>query len=170
MAVNIKVFPGAELTDQEFALILSRLTPGQSGVIYGARASILETAANTVQFTAGWVLVRGRLITMDKTNVSVPLPTSGSVDYIIALKVSLSNEDNPVEIIVTEKLIADTSTFNVTKGTAYYPLATVTASTKGLSNVKSTYQMSRRPYIRTGTSTPSDSTGEDGDIYIQYKK
>lgn len=172
MAMNILVYPDAEMTAQDFAILIEALTPSGSGILYGVRSSIKSGSNNIVRVTPGWVTVRGRLIKVDEaTDVTVPLATSGTKDYTIVMKVSLSAEGQVVELEAVTSIIADTPAFNETDGVARFPIAFVSVSTSKITSVTSHRLLSKQPTIRTGTTAPVNGDDSvDGDIYIQYKK
>lgn len=170
MGVELKVYDNAVMTADDFAMIIEHITPSKSGILYGFTPTISTEGTNVVSLSAGWVLIRGRLVKADKTDVTVTLPTSGSKTYNIVLVVKLSDTTAPVSVEFMETMIADTTYFNETHGTAYYKIGQVTAGSGGLSNIVARQIAPVPPTIRTGvTKAVNDPDHRDGDIYIQYK-
>lgn len=168
---ELKVGTGRELTARDFAILIEKIFPGESGILYGCGISVKD--ANTIHINEGWLAIRGRLIHVIAGDIIVELPTSTKTKYVYAA-CQLGNVENPARIIVGDtRQDSGTVSFNESSGSAYMTLSKVTAAPTGLSNdiTSLVTVIPSQPCIRTGTDAPMSSTpGREGDIYIQYSK
>ena len=141
MAVNTEVviYPGKRTESKEFALLMEKITTQASGILYGCAVSLQNGV--TIDVTAGWCVIRGRLIRVDAGSMTVELPQSGTVTYNLVLKIELSNTANPTTTYFTTETPSDSSDFNMSDGNAYLILGTVTASTTEIIEVTSSTLM-----------------------------
>lgn len=170
LAAELKVYTGHEMTARDFALLIEKMFPGRSGILYGCGLNIKDSSSNIVHVANGWLTIRGRVVEVNEGDITITLPTESKTFYIYAA-VRLSDANNLACIEVSDQFMSDTATFNQSgTGTAYFKMATITAQSNGLSNLKIVAEtIPDQPTIRTGTSAPTSSTpGKDGDIYIQY--
>lgn len=170
MDVEIKVFTGHEMTSQDFAILIETMFPGRSGIIYGCNISVSDARSGLLHISAGWAIVRGRLVYINAGDLQISLPTSTQTKYIV-LKISLSSTDKPAVVEAVDTVETDTKDFNQSAGTARLVLASITAQNTGLvaSSLETLKAIPSSPTIRTGTAAPDNNVGVDGDIYIQYK-
>lgn len=162
---NLTVFTGSEITAQDFAVLIEQITPTKTGIIYGCTSTIKNST--TIHMSAGWAIVRGRLIRVDDGDISVPLLSSGSATRYLVFKVDLANNDTPVVYSIVDTVPSDSSDFNPRLGVAYMQLASFTVSNRAVTNLVTSVAMPNQPTIRSGTDAPSNSLGVDGDIYIK---
>lgn len=140
VTANLKVYGGATMTAQDFALTMEQLTPSASGLVYGCAVSLSGTT--TLNVAAGWAIVHGRIVQILAGSETITLPSSGTQRGQLYIKVDLSNTTTPCtvehETASTLTTLTDTDDFNVNSGTAYLQLATFDVSTSTVSNVVNT--------------------------------
>lgn len=136
MGAEIVTYSGKTVTSLDDALVYESAL-GAGGVIYGAEVTI--QSGSVLHVAAGHVVLCGRKITIGETNVSVQLPTSGTLLGRLYLHMDLSNVMTPVELL-TE--VAATLTdpvqdehVNVLNGVYEINLATFTASASSMSDL-----------------------------------
>lgn len=168
-SVDIKVYHGKTMTAQDFALTLEHLSPVPKGIITGCSVTMIN--GSTLNITAGWCLLRGRIIAITTGDIGVRLLSEGSpkTQYLV-IRVNLANATGtygPIELQVLDSIPADDANFNENTGIAYLKLAQFTVSTTTISDLVSETPMTPTRAIRIGTADPLPSLGEDGDIYIK---
>lgn len=64
MAVQalLKVYPNAELTHQDFAIMMERMAIMKTGILSGCRVQNEAMVADGVAILDGWIVVKGRLV------------------------------------------------------------------------------------------------------------
>jgi len=95
MAVQalLKVYPNAELTHQDFAIMMERMAIMKTGILSGCKVQNEAMVADGVSILDGWIVVKGRLV---KINAGVqnftPVYQSGStpVKIFVYVEVNLS--------------------------------------------------------------------------------
>jgi hypothetical protein len=81
MAVQalLKVYPNAELSHQDFAIMMERMAIMKTGILSGCRVDYIATTPTAVGINAGWVTVKGRLVKVGQGSLGfTPLYTSGA--------------------------------------------------------------------------------------------
>lgn len=132
---DIRVYPGTMLKSQDFAILAEKITPTVSGVLYGCTPTI--KSSSVVHLSAGWVILRGRIIRVEDGDISAILPTSGTSTKYLVVKVDLSNSDSPCTITLEDSVGSDSSNFNVVNGTAYLSLGRLTISSSAVAAIDS---------------------------------
>lgn len=133
---EVKVYPRTRMTSSEFALTLEKCMTAHSGVMYGCRLS--AQSVSEIGITAGWVLMRGRVVCIENGTLSVSvedvLNNGGTIissndgsgnaytawNKVVA-HINLDDEDNPVEIraLTSDSEMSgspEATDFNVTGG------------------------------------------------------
>lgn len=124
---DLLTYPEHSLSPQDFAIMLERATIIKTGILYGCTTT--KASSNTVNVSAGWVAVRGRLVKLDSGTLTFSLPASGTVIYYALVKVDLANTEAPCSVYISTGMPADeTSDFNYSNGVAYCQLAKITAT------------------------------------------
>lgn len=139
VSAELKVYPAAEITAQDFAIMMEHITPDISGVLYGCGVTIQDS--NTIHVNAGWALVRGRLVKINEGTLDVTLPSSGSGTRYVILTVNLDNNTSPTSVSIMDSVPSDTTNFNVVSGSAYLELASFTVSSTRASSMKTATAM-----------------------------
>lgn len=136
MGAEIVTFSGKTVTSLDDALVYESAL-GVGGVIYGAEVTI--QSSSVLHVAAGHVVLCGRKVTIGETNISVQLPTSGTLLGRLYLHMDLSNALAPVELL-TE--VAATLTdpvqdanVNIISGVYEINLATFTASASSMADL-----------------------------------
>ena len=131
MAVNgeILVYPGQELTPQDFAIMMERISVIGSGIVKGCTVAFSETASNTINVGEGYVLVRGRLARIETGTLSTSSLSASAEKWYVYARVHLE-EIEPADLFtvyITDTEQSDaTATFNETnQGIAYATLAII---------------------------------------------
>lgn len=81
MAVQalLKVYPNAELSHQDFAIMMERMAIMKTGILSGCRVDYTVTTPTMVGVNAGWVIVKGRLVKVGTGTISfTPTYISGA--------------------------------------------------------------------------------------------
>lgn len=170
---DIRVFPGTMLRSQDFAILAEKITPHTSGILYGCTPTIKSTSI--IHVTAGWIIIRGRIIRVEDGDLSATLPTSGTSTMYLVVTVDLSNADAPCTIDLASSVGTDSANFNVVSGKAYLSLGKVTIASTGLSSITSIPSVI--PSTAAGSATnftistsgwSSATTTVDGTAYYIY--
>ena len=153
-----------EYSASDFADCLSGICP--DGVLEGLEV----TAANSkVNISAGKATINGYVYVLDETKVITP--NSGNAQRFdrVVLKLDLTNRN------ISAICKTGTSTAPVLEENEL-SLAIVTVQTNGAVTGVTDARIYSRDYsnlqnkpIHYGTGTPSNSLGNDGDIYVQYE-
>ena len=132
----LTTYPGAYLSEQDFAVLIDGLAMPYSAVINGC---IVTINGSTLSLSNGRVLIRGRVVKVTAGTIECPFSPSGTqTKYLVAcLKIYGSDDaDGKVTFLISDTIneayTYDTEIFNyVSGGTAYCPIAelTVTANT-----------------------------------------
>lgn len=133
------VYDDHDFLPQDLALMLEALSPTASGILYGC--SVTLSGTSTLNVATGWAVIHGRIIKVTAGTETVTLPTSGTVQGQIYIKLDLSNSTTPSEVIVetgTLTTLTDDDNVNVVSGTAYLQLATFSVSSSTVSNLTNT--------------------------------
>lgn len=130
---TIKVFQDAEMTAQDFALTMEKITPKTSGIIYGCTPTMKNST--TVHVSSGWVVLRGRIVRIEEGDATVSLPSSGTITRYLVAKVDLANVDEPSSVTVAASVGTDSNNFNIVSGQAYLSLGTITIGTTSIMEV-----------------------------------
>lgn len=140
MAINasIKVYPGAEITARDFAILVDSLSPESDGRIIGCSVS---GSGTSVTVTSGWCLLHGRLVRVNGsgTGLTVSKPGSGTRTRYVVLGIDLVTGD--VSLAAMSSIPEDTENFNTASGSsimAYLNLATLTIGPNGITKVVKT--------------------------------
>lgn len=153
-----------EYSASDFADCLSGICP--NGVLEGLAVSATNSQVNIL---TGKAIINGYVYVLDETKVITP--NSGNAQRFdrVVLKLDLTNR-NISAICKTGTSTAPTLEENELS------LAIVTVQTNGaVTGVKDTriysrdYSNLQNKPIHYGTGTPSNSLGNDGDIYVQYE-
>ena len=170
--VSVDVFPHAQMTSREFALMIEKSTTVASGIIYGAVAS--KGGATEIEITEGYALVRGRIVHIESGTISMSLDgVTGDETRHLVLSVNLENVDQPGDISVMLDVPTDTADFNMVDGIAYLEIAELAITTLGIdtitpmSPIVPAYEVSRN--IFTETTDPTAADGKDGDLWFVYE-
>lgn len=163
---TVLVYPGEEMTAQDFAMLIERVTPEVSGVLYGCTPTRQDSS--TLHISAGWAVVRGRLVKITAGNIAVTLPSSGSGTRYIVLKVDLANDVTPTEIDIETYVPSDLPDFNVDALQAYLSLGSFTVSTSGISGIVASRKMSVG--IETVYKTRVDYTYNNQSWWIELRR
>lgn len=136
MAAEIVTYSGKTVTSQDDALVYESAL-GAGGVIYGAEVTI--KSGSVLHVAAGHAVLCGRKITIGETDVSVQLPSSGTLLGRLYLRLDLSNIVTPVSLL-TEVAAALTdlvqqANVNIINGIYEINLATFTANASTMSNL-----------------------------------
>lgn len=139
---TIKVYPSAELTAQDFAMLINSLTPEDDGRLYGCT---IKANGTSISLTGGWCVLHGRLVRVKTNNdvLDVTKPTSGTRTRYAVLSINLVNGN--VALSVRSSVPEDTANFNTATGDsimAYLSLAELTIGPNGVTKVVTT------PYMR----------------------
>ena len=141
----IKIYPGSELKAVDMAELM-KASLISDGILQGCRLS-LNSANTAVHMTSGRIVIFGRLAEFAEGDLTPPTVTSDGVTCYICAVCDLSNTSRPfyVDILTASgksdldtavETVPDDEFFNVSFGTRYLVLGTVTVSTAGtLSNL-----------------------------------
>ena len=170
VVTTIKVFQDASMSDQDFAILAETLTPSYSGILYGCDPTISN--ATTLHVAQGWVMVRGRLITITEGDMTVSLPTSATETKYLLLTVDLANAATPVTLTLADSIPTDSSNFNETTGIAYLSIATVVIGSGGISSAVISGKMGSKSdttlYSIATASWSTNTTTVSGVVYRTY--
>lgn len=135
MAVNgeLLVYPGQELTPQDFAIMMERISVIRSGILSGCTIAFSETESNQLNVEGGYVFVKGRLLKVEAGTLDTSNLSASAASWFVYAKVHLA-EVEPADIVtifVTETAATDEGDLNSDAGgTAYATLATIKVSDK----------------------------------------
>lgn len=169
---NIKVYTGAEMTAQDFAILMEKVAPTTSGVLYGCTVSIKNSS--TLHITTGWCLLKGRVVRIEEGDLTATLPGSGTITRYLVLTVDLANSSAPATVTLEASVGTDTTNFNIQSGQAYLSLGKITMGTSGISSVDETpvaISGGNGEFTKYTISTSSWSSGTttiDGTAYYTY--
>ena len=141
MAVNgeLLVYPGQELTPQDFAIMMERISVIRSGILSGCTITFSETEENTLNVAEGYVFVRGRLVKVNAGTLDTSSLSSSVTTWYVYARLHLSEVEGGdlCTVYVTDTAASDaTSEFNENdSGIAYATLATITVSGKQIKQV-----------------------------------
>lgn len=165
---SIRVYPGAEMTAQDFAVLIEQLTTQDNGVLVGCVVSL--KTGTTLHVTPGWAVLHGRIVRIEGGDISVPLSTTSNLTKYLVLKVDLENTGVPSTVDIYDSVGIDSADFNTNdRGSAYLELAHFTVGTTAVSGVVNKDRINKTSAVRYGTGDPSNSVGRDGDIYIKVE-
>lgn len=133
MNAKIKVYTGTEMTAQDFAMLIEKVTPTKSGILYGC--GVTKKNSTNLHISSGWCIVRGRIVRIDEGDIPVQLPGSGSITRYLVLTVDLANGANPATVTVEASVGTDTTNFNVLSGQAYLSLAKLNISSGAIETI-----------------------------------
>lgn len=170
----IKIYPGSELKAVDMAELM-KASLLSDGILQGCRLS-LNSANTAVHMTSGRIVIFGRLAEFAEGDLTPPTVTSDGVTCYICAVCDLSNTSRPfyVDILTASgksdldtavETVPDDEFFNVSFGTRYLVLGTVTVSTAGtLSNLNTdanNYPIkSNKKVIDTRIATIDHSLGD----------
>lgn len=144
MAVNgeLLVYPGQELTPQDFAIMMERISVIQSGILSGCTITFSETTSNTLNVAAGYVFIKGRLVKVLEGTLDTSSLSKSAASWFVYAEIHLGGDltiiEEPVSIYVSDTTPrnADTENFNANnEGYATAILATINPSTNVVSQV-----------------------------------
>jgi hypothetical protein len=142
MAVNgeLLVYPGQELTPQDFAMMMERISVIRSGILNGCEVTFEENESgektSILNIEKGYVFVRGRLIKVNKGTLDTSSLSATASSWFVYARVHLNDiEPSPEDlctIFVTDSVPTDeTESFNEENtGVAYATIATIKVSDK----------------------------------------
>lgn len=136
---RLTTYPGAYLSEKDFAILIDSLSYPQSGIIFGCGVTVSGT---TVTIGDGWISIRGRVIQVTNGTIDVPLVTSGTATSYIVAKLAIYGSDasdGKVSFFLADSVAYDTGNFNYSGGNAYLRLATLTITPTGITAVGGTY-------------------------------
>lgn len=139
-SVQLRVYPAAQMSAQDFALLLEKTTSKTTGVLHGC--TVTTSATNSVNVTNGWAIIRGRIVRVNAGTVPVTnWPASGTVTRYLVIKVDLANSGAPVTISTNLTSVpSDYDNFNVVNGIAYLTLASITVGVNGVTGVTQVFE------------------------------
>ena len=136
MGINLITFYNSTVTPPDDALIYEKALPG-SGMIYGGTVTIKN--ANTLHVAAGHGALCGRKFTIEETDVTVVLTSSGTLNGRLYIHMDLSDTDEPisfqVERAATLTPVIQQDNVNINDGIYEINLATFSISTSTVSNL-----------------------------------
>ena len=143
MAVNgeLLVYPGQELTPQDFAIMMERISVIQSGILSGCTIAFSETASNTLNVAAGYVFIKGRLVKVNEGTLDTSSLSASATSWFVYAELHLNGElivEEPVSVYAsdTTQRNADTENFNVNNsGYATAVLATINPTSKEIKQI-----------------------------------
>ena len=136
VGTTLTIYPEAEMTHQDFAITLERVSKIKSGIVSGCSVSVNGT--NSLVVSHGWLIVRGRIIRVNDGSLTVPLISSGTKSSYLAATVDLSNSDAPSVISILDTVPADDADFNENNGRAYLVIANLTITPTSVTAVQPT--------------------------------
>jgi hypothetical protein len=139
MAVNgeLLVYPGQELTPQDFAIMMERISVIRSGILSGCTITFSETESNTLNVAEGYAFVRGRLVKVNAGTLDTSNLSTSATSWFVYVRLHINPDVPPVDICTvyatdTEPTDA-TETFNEGgDGIAYATLATIKVSDRSI--------------------------------------
>lgn len=134
---RLTTYPGAYLSEKDFAILTDASLGGQSGILTGCTPTVDGT---TVTISDGWICIRGRAIQVTGGTIEVPLVSSGTATKYILAKLSIygsGNADGVVSFFLSDSISNDTSNYNTTGGNAYLNMATLTITSTGVTAARS---------------------------------
>lgn len=138
MAVNgnLLVYPGQELTPQDFAIMMERISVIRSGIISGCEVSFDENEPSILNVKEGYVFIRGRLVRINIGTLDTSTLSTTAESWFVYARLHLDNAQPEIEdlctVFVTDSVPTDaTESFNESNtGIAYATLATIKVSDK----------------------------------------
>lgn len=139
MGIELVTFKGQTVTPKDDAL-LQQYTLGQDGFFYGC--AVTYTGGNTLHLSSGEGVICGREFKLDDTDLSAALPASGTLLGQVYAHIDLSNEDNPIQLIIETAAelteLTKDDDLNINNGEYDLQICTFTATTSALTDVEST--------------------------------
>jgi hypothetical protein len=152
MAVNgeLLVYPGQELTPQDFAMMMERISVIKSGILSGCEVTFEENESgektSILNVGKGYVFVRGRLVSIRNGTLDTSSLSSTAESWFVYARLHIDDAQSSIEdlctVFVTDTAPTDaTESFNEENtGIAYATLATIKVSDKSI-------KQSTTPYI-----------------------
>ena len=139
MGIELVTFKGQTVTPKDDAL-LQQYTLGQDGFFYGC--AVTYTGGNTLHLSSGEGVICGREFKLDDTDLSAALPASGTLLGQVYAHIDLSNEDNPIQLLIETAAelteLTKDDDLNINNGEYDLQICTFTATTSALTDVEST--------------------------------
>lgn len=154
----LSTYPNHETSPTDFCLLIEGLSLNASGKLSGVQVTnknVYSSGVGVVAVSAGWCVVRGRIIRIEAGDVDVSLASSGTQTKYVYLVVDLSSEENNSYLEVGTSVPSDSSDFNVSNGRAYLKLASMSVTSSAISSVSSVGVLSMSSLIteKTGLLT-----------------
>lgn len=129
MAITLKQFEGATVSPKDDAIMYDQMSTDY-GIISGLEINILST--NIVSISAGYALIKGRLVQIDDENINCELP-NGDGNGRIYIQMDLQNTLSPVQLLTkattgTLPALQQDEDVNFTDGIFEVEIATYTAT------------------------------------------
>lgn len=162
MAISLITWAGQTVTPKDDAIIQD-ICAGRNGILYGCAVSPND---NTITIGSGYGLIKGRLFEVTQTTVTVTLPSSGTQNGTLYIKLDLSNSSEPIKFVAVTGSFTPTKDANANYNSGIYEmvLATYTVSTSGISSLARAE--SKLPYNRTPIYASLADLGSSSKMYI----
>ena len=167
MDVNLKVYPNAQMTAQDFAILIEGITPFPDGENIIKGCEITRASASSIAISAGYVLVKGRIVEVPASTITVTLPSAQTTMHV-QLTVDLGNVQSPGTIDIVTSIASDTGDFNIDNGVVHMGLGSFVATSSDITTVNTNDNRGRTRHIYLTTATPDNSKGNQGDLWFVY--
>lgn len=136
MGISLVTYASQTVTPQDDALIYEAALK-ENGMIYGGAVTL--SSANVLHVAAGHGAICGRKFTIEATDISVALTSSGTLNGRLYIHMDLSDTDEPISLEVeTASTLTDEvqeENVNITNGVYEIRLAEFTVDTSTISNL-----------------------------------
>lgn len=167
MAINLVTYAAQTVTPQDDALIYETALMG-SGLIYGGAVTI--GSANVLHVAVGHGAICGRKFTIEATDISVALTSSGTELGRLYIHMDLADTDEPISFKVETGAsltpVVQNSDVNINNGVYEINLATFDVDTSTISNL-----VNVAPTIGSAVGAVSGASGDsDGQVKLSVTK
>lgn len=170
MAVTLKQFEGATVSPKDDAIMYDQMSTDY-GIITGLEINVLST--NIVSISAGYALIKGRLVQIDDENLNCELP-NGDGNGRIYIQMDLQNTMAPVQLLTkattgTLPDLQQDEDVNFTDGIFEMELATYTATATAIQSVSKTAPIIKKDTGKGATTFSNCSvTWAEDETYADF--